>query len=211
MTKTTLAPTPPSQLPLELDLKDPRLAAFLAWLVPGLGHLYQGRTGKGVLFFVCVLGTFVYGMWLGGGRVVYASAPNPLSRWQYFCQLGVGLPALPAIVQRQRLLSGKEPLVTDWFMRPPRTRELLPPNQLVGQFTSTDESGNTVHHPDELAQWNHDYGDYFELGTVFTVIAGLLNVLVVFDAFGGPLVFPPHEEPKRQEELSAPTTENDQR
>jgi hypothetical protein len=175
---------------IDIDLKDPRLAAFLAWLVPGLGHLYQGRRGKGVLFFVCIVGTFVYGLWLGGGRVVYASVPSPLTRWQYFCQLGVGLPALPAIVQRERIKDGKEQLVADWFMRPPRM--VPPPNQPEG-FTSTDQSGNTVHHPDEAAQWNHDYGDMFELGTVFTVIAGLLNLLVIFDAYGGPLVLPPHD------------------
>jgi hypothetical protein len=35
---------------------------------------------------------------------------------------------------------------------------------------------------------------------MFTVIAGLLNVLVVFDAYGGPLVIPAPEEqtPKPQ-------------
>ena len=33
-----------------LDLKNPGLAAFLAWLIPGLGHIYQGRILKGVLF-----------------------------------------------------------------------------------------------------------------------------------------------------------------
>src|SRR3982750_4957010 len=87
---------------VEIDLKDPRLAAFLAWLVPGLGHVYQGRTGKGVLFFVCIVGTFFYGMYIGGGRVVYASTADALSmrflqdRWQYVCQVGAGLPALLA-------------------------------------------------------------------------------------------------------------------
>ena len=85
---------------IEVNLKDPRLAAFLAWLVPGLGHFYQGRNGKGVLFFVCILGTFFYGLYIGGGRVVYASTEDVLSRrflterWQYVCQAGVGLPAL---------------------------------------------------------------------------------------------------------------------
>jgi TM2 domain-containing membrane protein YozV len=69
---------------IEIDLKDPWLAAFLAWLVPGLGHLYQGRTGKGLLFFICIVGTFFYGLYIGGGKVVYASVPNPLTRWQYF-------------------------------------------------------------------------------------------------------------------------------
>ena len=109
---------------IEIDLKDPRLAAFLAWLVPGLGHLYQGRTGKGVLFFVCIVGTFVYGMYIGQGRVVYASTADVFSReflerWQYICQVGVGLPALPALVQRERIQDGKAPLIADNFMRPP--------------------------------------------------------------------------------------------
>src|SRR3954468_3558764 len=109
---------------VEIDLKDPRLAAFLAWLVPGLGHIYQGRTGKGVLFFVCIVGTFFYGMYIGGGRVVYASTANVFSmqflhdRWQYVCQVGAGLPALPALVQRERVRAHKAPLFSDNFMRP---------------------------------------------------------------------------------------------
>ena len=47
--------------PPEIKLKDPALAAFLAWLVPGLGHWYQGRRAKAVLFFVCIMGIFGYG------------------------------------------------------------------------------------------------------------------------------------------------------
>ena len=75
----------------EIDSERSRLAAFLAWLVPGLGHFYQGRTAKGVLFLVCILGTFLYGLYLGDGHVVYASTtPNILTRWQYLFQLGVG-------------------------------------------------------------------------------------------------------------------------
>src|SRR5690242_14086203 len=50
-----------------IDLRDPWLAAFLAWLVPGLGHMYQRRWGKGGLFMTCILATFFYGLWLGGG------------------------------------------------------------------------------------------------------------------------------------------------
>ncbi len=174
----------------EIDLKDPRLAAFLAWLLPGLGHFYQGRTGKGVLFFVCIIGTFMYGMYIGDGRVVYASQ-SPLARWQYFCQLGVGLPVLPAIVQRNRVMHGKQALFGGEFMRPPLMR---------GDFRSMDQSDppKEVIHPDELAQWNHDLGERFEIGTVFTVIAGLLNVLVIYDAYGGPLVILPPDDKKKR-------------
>jgi hypothetical protein len=190
-----------AQSALEIDLKDPRLAAFLAWLVPGLGHIYQGRTGKGVLFFVCIVGTFLYGLYIGEGRVVYAStAPvfsrQFLERWQYLCQVGVGLPALPALVQRARVRDNKEPLrppgIGDHFMRPPYS---LP----AGGFESEDQTDRTrtVVHPDELAQWNYELGDYFEIGTVFTVIAGLLNILAIYDAYGGPLVPSPEEDKKR--------------
>ena len=173
----------------EIDLKDPRLAAFLAWLVPGLGHFYQGRTSKSILFFVCIMGTFVYGLYLGDGRVVYASTtPSIFTRWQYFCQLGVGLPAMPALVQQQRARAGKPPLFGDNFMRPPSNK----PTE------STDSAGNRVHHPDELAEWNYRLPDMFEMGTVYTVIAGLLNLLVIYDAYGGPLVIVPHDDKKKR-------------
>jgi hypothetical protein len=180
---------------VEIDLKDRRLAAFLAWLIPGLGHIYQGRTGKGVLFFVCIVGTFVYGLSIGQGRVVYASTADVFSReflerWQFICQIGVGLPAMPALVQRERVLSQKEPLIADWFMRPPSD---------AAGFTSVDGANNVVRHPDELAKWNYDLGDLFELGTVFTVIAGLLNILAIYDAYGGPLVLPAEEKKPRED------------
>jgi hypothetical protein len=188
----------PDESTMEIDLKDPRLAAFLAWLVPGLGHIYQGRTGKGVLFFVCIVGTFVYGLIIGQGRVVYASTADVFSReflerWQFLCQVGVGLPALPALVQRERIQDNKPALFHDNFMRPPRK---FPPQGETG-FTTRDKANNTVDHPDELAKWNYDLGDLFELGTVFTVIAGLLNILAIYDAYGGPLIIPPPEDKKK--------------
>jgi hypothetical protein len=186
---------------VEIDLKDPRLAAFLAWLVPGLGHIYQGRTGKGILFFVCIVGTFFYGLYIGGGRVVYASTANMFSmqflhdRWQYVCQAGAGLPALPALVQRARLRENKPPLFGDNFMRPPRER----PAEGEGSFQSVDQTdpSRVVIHPDELAKWNYELGDLFDIGTVFTVIAGLLNILAIYDAYGGPLIIPPDDKKQR--------------
>ena len=35
--------------------------------------MYQGRWAKGILFFVCIMGTFAYGILLGSSRVVYTS------------------------------------------------------------------------------------------------------------------------------------------
>jgi hypothetical protein len=195
------------ELVTEINLKDPWLAAFLAWLVPGLGHMYQRRTGKGILFFVCIVGTFLYGMYIGGGRVVYASTAPVISmqflhdRWQYACQLGVGLPALPALVQRERMVTGKDPMFGDNFMRPPYNN--APPNQpnLLVSKDPTNE-GHEVVHPDELAKWNYEIGDNFEIGTVFTVIAGLLNILAIYDAYGGPLVIASDDAPDDKKKLA---------
>jgi hypothetical protein len=175
--------------PLEIELKEPWLAALLAWMLPGMGHMYQGRTGKGLLFFICVMGTFLFGLWIGEGKVVYASSPGEQPwRWQYYCQLGVGVPALPALVQRERREDGKPPL-WNGFMAPP-SRE---PQSLQ------DDSGNLTTQPNELAAWTIKMHPFYEIGTVFTVIAGLLNVLVICDAYAGPLVLMPRKkEPNDQ-------------
>jgi hypothetical protein len=202
MEKVTSASLTSNESTLVVDLKDPLLAAFLAWLVPGLGHVYQGRTGKGVLFAACIIGTFAFGLIIGEGKVVYAADVVPsrqfFSRWQYVCQLWAGLPALPAYVQAWRERQGKSPIggYQNFYMRPPRMQEAF------GPFYTEDSLKNRVQHPNELAKWYYDLGDLFELGTVFTVIAGLLNVLAIFDALGGPLVIVPPDEEKKPNEAA---------
>jgi hypothetical protein len=165
---------------IAIDLRDRGLAAFLAWLVPGAGHMYQRRYGKGLLFFACVMGTFCSGMYFGGGKVVYASWGETAEqrRLYYFLQVGVGLPTMPAIVQAQ--YPPPPPHV-----EAPAWRRFMAPPYFPKQPPYTDpETGERYN--DELAKWNKMYGDGFEIGTVYTVIAGLLNVLVIFDAWGGP-------------------------
>ncbi|MFV2067081.1 MAG: DUF6677 family protein [Pirellulales bacterium] len=163
---------------LRIDLKDRHLAAFIGWLLPGSGHLYQGRYGKGVLMMICILGTYFFGLYLGQGKVVYASMRSDDRRLPYLCQVGVGLPALPALVQSYRVRHGKRPL---WggIMAPPK---------LDRDFPAKDTSGKEIRHPDQLAKWHYDLHAFFELGTVFTMIAGLLNILAIYDAWAGPML-----------------------
>jgi hypothetical protein len=192
----------------ELDLRDPWLAAFLAWLVPGLGHIYQRRWGKGGLFMTCILATFFYGLWLGGGRVVYASFRDTDAHYAYLCQVATGLPALPAIVQAVRTGSvpPKAPL-WDGLMAPPLVRGQAAPRSWVETeraknpqdpefmyfepYDPRDPKGAYVRYlpsgeGDQSHLWQYQLGFYYDLGTVFTMIAGLLNVLAIWDAWGGP-------------------------
>lgn len=183
------APAPAVPPELVVDLKDPALAAFLAWLWPGSGHLYQRRWGKGVLFMVCILGTFFYGLFIGDGRVVYASWRDGDRRLPYLCQVGVGLPALPALVQAYRVKNGRYPL---WggIMAPPK---LSAPEREDPQDPT----------PETLSDLHLIQGHRFEIGTLFTMIAGLLNVLAIYDAFGGPVIL--EEEKGRDRKKDPPT------
>ncbi len=163
--------------PIPVQLKNPWLAALYAWLWPGAGHLYQGRTAKGILFMVCVLSTYFFGFTLGGGRVVYASfgeirdGEKSEFRYAYLCQLGVGTPALPALIQNKM-----GPVGGMQYMMPPD-----PPNS----------GGET------LASWHDELKGFFEIATLYTMVAGLLNMLAIYDAFAGP-VFPQPEEKKKR-------------
>ncbi|MCE9526052.1 MAG: hypothetical protein K8R36_08360 [Planctomycetales bacterium] len=183
--KGTIRPTPDG---IEIDLRDPFIAGILAWLWPGAGHFYQRRYAKGALFMVCILGTFFFGLVLGEGKVVYASQfrdssravggfSGKLSRWPFAMQIGVGLPAMPAVVQAiitrksqdPNQIEDKKPTFLGGWMAPPAN-------------------------PEELNQWNKEMGTRYDLALLYTVIAGLLNWLAIYDAAAGPAFSEPAED-----------------
>ena len=178
-----------AQQPSPINLKDPVMAAFLAWLIPGLGHLYQGRIAKAVLFFVCIMGIYAYGVYLGGnnklgyGRAVYFAFRDDEWRLPYICQIGVGLPSLPACVQAMRMSNGKA-VFFGGFMAPPRPINMI------------DENNPNFQQP-TLDKLQHDLNRYFELATFFTMVAGLLNVLAIYDAASGPVIAVPAKKEER--------------
>ena len=88
-----------------IQLKNPLIAGILAYLLPGAGHIYQGRFFKGVLYLLCIFGTFLSGMALAEGKVVYLRNQQGQKTWGYFSQVLVGLPALPAWFQSKRYAS----------------------------------------------------------------------------------------------------------
>ena len=145
-------------------LRDPLKAAFLAWLVPGWGHYYQGRKGKAILYASCILGLYLMGMAMGEGKIVYWRWINPLNNPEKFCiyylgQFFVGLPALPALIQGTLVHFGRDTILWGFLAEPSQT--IL--NGL---------------HP--------RLGKLVEIGTIYTTVAGLLNILAIYDAYEGP-------------------------
>src|SRR5262245_60861927 len=165
-------------------------AGILSYLVPGLGQIAQGRVGKGVLFLVCIYALFFYGLYLGSGSVTldgqtYRVSSNvylpdtatddprekqfpPLlvnlyNRPQFAGQFWVGVVAWPAIVQ-----------YLNYNRKDPTEKHAL-----LGDFMR-EPSGPAIN------VLNNAGDKRLELAWVYTVIAGVLNILVIYDAVAGP-------------------------
>ena len=148
----------------QVELRSPYRAAFLAWLVPGLGHFYQGRTGKGWLYAICILGLYFLGFAMGEGKIVYWRWVSPLGNPEKFClyylgQFWVGLAALPALIQGTLRHFDMGPILWGFMAEPPQNVI----NSLQPRL-----------------------GKLVEIGTIYTTVAGLLNVLAIYDALEGP-------------------------
>ena len=186
---------PPKPLPPRpLDYR----AAFLSYLLPGLGQVVQGRVGKGVLFFVGLYSLFFYGLALGQMKNVWLPqsqnlpAVSPLGfplgglpkalyyRPQFLGQFWMGLAAWPALAQ----YAFGEPLPADGMKD---TRSGI---AIVGHYMMTPTET-------ELNDLQRDSDKRWDLGWVYTLIAGALNLLVIYDAFAGPAIREEQEsEPK---------------
>jgi len=150
-------PNPP------VNLKNRYLALLLAWMVPGLGHIYQGRVGKGVLYAVCILGLFLVGLAMGDWQIVYWRWVSPLANTEAFCfyylgQFWAGLTALPALIQATLKWQGQTPIWGRFMAEPSQ-------NEINGLYR---------------------LGKFMEIGSLYTFVAGLLNILAMYDAFDGP-------------------------
>lgn len=108
------------------------LLCVASWLVPGAGHLWQGRRQKGIIFVCSIPLMFVVGLALHG-TIFPFQVSEPLSGLAAIAEFGTGLPWIVA-----RMVDAGAGIVT----------------------SLTWEYGNT-----------------------FMIVAGLLNALVVLDAF----------------------------
>jgi hypothetical protein len=50
---------------------------------------------------------------------------------------------------------------------------------------------------DVLGMWHAEMRYFFDLGTLFTVVAGVLNILAIYDAFAGPAIAEPAGDGER--------------
>jgi hypothetical protein len=108
-------------------------ACLFAWLVPGAGHLFLGRVGKGLVFLGAIGALFVLGVAMDAGLQMHLGFDDPLAFLRSLAQMALGVPYFLA-----RALGFE-----------------------AGKVTSAT----------------------YEYGNTFTEVGGLLNILVILDAY----------------------------
>jgi len=95
-----------------LDASQPRtllaapIAGFLAWLVPGLGHIYLGHRTRGLICLVTITATFWTGVAIGS--VQGTVDPRERTLW-FMAQMCTGGNTVAAVALRQAVVTRATP------------------------------------------------------------------------------------------------------
>jgi TM2 domain-containing membrane protein YozV len=171
----------------------PLVAAFLAWLVPGAGHAYVGRFRRGVIIFVTISATFWAGVAIGG--VMTVDKEN--ERWWFAAEMLTGAHGLVGW-QRQRreyadledeLRRDEEFLEAVRGLRDPRAYRQVRRAHMDALLAKENKA--LVAPADTVAR-------------AYAGVAGLLNLMCIFDAMMLALIGktgepPPPPKPDRRE------------
>jgi len=130
------------------------VSCLLAWLVPGGGHLYLGKRKRGLVFFIVVLATFVLGC-LNQGHAYLIDQDQPLSY----------------LATMTNIATGPMELISRYSTY----------DRLVYRLPADENSAQAAHLLDTMRQKVKEVSD--EYGTTFLLTAGLMNILLMLDAF----------------------------
>jgi TM2 domain-containing membrane protein YozV len=127
---------------------------FLAWLVPGAGHLYLGKRGRAAIFFLVVVAMFVLGL-VSDGRSYLIDREQPLTYLATFANIATGpLEMFSRRATYDRLVYRMPGPEND----PESVQLLASMRRKVSKVTN-------------------------EYGTTYLLTAGLMNLLLILDAF----------------------------
>lgn len=135
-------------------------AAALGWVFPGLGHVVLGQMRRGILAGTGILILFVGGLLVGG----IDSVDRKEDHLWFIGQAGAGPIAFAASYANEAMLKSG------------RHGELLPAPTPYGTPANAASPRPMVSTSKGLAHAN-------EFGTFFTFLAGLMNFVVILDAF----------------------------
>ncbi len=139
------------------------LAAGLAWLVPGAGHAFLGRGKRGIIIFVTIAATFWAGVAMGGAMTCDAR----YERWWFITQMFSGVHGLVGWHRQKAVYQRVDPQL-DPVGHPSAGRRPNPRRMDTDRILIKDNLA--VVYPVASA------------ARAYSGVAGLLNLLCVFDA-----------------------------
>lgn len=167
------------------------LTLVLAWLIPGAGHICIGRTVRGVIICITITAMFWTGIAIGGMMTV----DKELERWWFAADLLTGVHGLvawrrsEAIYRRIKADLEGNSEYRDQRRGLPKTRAGRPAAEayqtLRQQYyrAAMAEEGIAVVHPGGI------------VARAYAGVAGLLNLLCIFDAVILSMMAHPGEPP----------------
>ncbi|MEQ9453960.1 MAG: DUF6677 family protein [Phycisphaeraceae bacterium] len=155
------------------------LAGIAGWLIPGGGHAVLGERDRALVLLLSIGGLWVSGALLGGISV-FDRAEHPA--W-YACQVLVA----PTVLVERFHASLKDP-----DGKAPAPPSPAPP---PASPSATGGGGQTGMTP----AYEPSHNRVNEQGTIFTAMAGLLNLLAIMDVM--------YRDPRRHQEAAEGSTE----
>lgn len=130
------------------------VSCLLAWIVPGGGHFYLGKRKRALVFFLVVLATFLLGV-VNEGRSYLIDGEQPLTYLATFANLATG----PLELISRQVTYGT----------------------LVYRLPADESSPEAVRLLEAMRRKVRSVTD--EYGTTYLLAAGLMNILLILDAF----------------------------
>jgi hypothetical protein len=138
----------------------PPVVALAGWLLPGLGYWLIGQRTRGLVIGITVIALYVAGPLMGGVRVIevpgYDANGAPIANYSLFNEI-----------------RSKPWSITQVMVGP-----LGIASGAASVWAAHPADGQTV------ARGARVHGRLYEIATLYTAVAGLLNLLAILDSSG---------------------------
>jgi len=142
----------------------PFVALLVAWLVPGAGHVYLGRLTRGIVLFVTITAVFWAGVAVGGVLTV----DHYHERWWFVAQMFAGIHGVVGWYRQQQVYETLSDEPGIGLLAPPGTPEGARQESMILKKLAKDRML-----PSSVAG---------SVSRVYAGVAGLLNLMCIFDA-----------------------------
>jgi TM2 domain-containing membrane protein YozV len=154
------------------------LGVFLAWLIPGAGHIYLGRPVRGITIFVAITLTFWSGIALGGIMTI----DQHYERWWFYGQMCTGVHGVVGWYRQHQVYAE---LQKDPDIGPIQSAA---EGQVTAQQMAVDDRLRSSPRNDHKFAGLALVTPLDNAARAYTGIAGLLNLLCIFDVLALSLI-----------------------